>query len=1461
MAELQINSFSKGLQKDLAKEFLAKEMYIDARNWHLISEAGSSSGILENVNGNKLSFTFPDTSPVYKIVKVPNVFVGNPVVTINFVSSQLFNHYNDSDIAFYKALADLINLNYTNLGIVAVENEESVLVYSTTLTSFTLTTIGALTVTTEVPSQTNLRIIGWDTMRDDFIILTCSNNNPSTGGPGQIWRLRYDFSTIGSTFSKTLTLLYNNQISFSKEHPVASPGAIIARYENTNIQNAYWTNNFHKPKKFNTIDPKGFAIPPVNLDMFPSVDFSVPILDLISTGGTLLSGTYQVTYRLKTSSGQESTFSSLSNMIPISGREENNGLTDLRNYYGIEEGLNTVKKFKFTVREVDTDYKKIEIAVIRWGSSPDIPEDIILKPEEPVSNNGINTFEVANLTGSSLTVSELLAFKGNKLDRFKTMTSKDNVLVVGNIKESSLILDYDARARRYNLNSTSYSIEPNPDEGDDINPNQDFNSSTAYLYQSDGLTVGGSGIDISYKIKQSNFFQDSYYVGSGNDVNGNNFNSLALSGSMVPPAVPFKSPDKRSHFHSLGVANQTYFQDWFFDTYLSPYNHGLFKGYMRDETYRFGIVFFDKNGNPGFVHWIGDIRMPQMWDSAGLRAFPVCNVYNSEINMNNGTFNYTRGSVGGHYSTRHTLNYQINYFGSPITGLPQPWTTTHPLYLQFTVNIPTSIRSQIGGFSIVRAERKKGDRSIVSQGVIFPTTEGNNEYVAGYIDGGNFISELILNNNFVGFFPEDFFNDDLSLISGDRIKPVSTLGLTVQEPIATLNTNTPGAQVIKLYDARRQSSISSSLINSVVKLGLNDDASIINDYLNIGSTVFHNYGSDSETYAQKSLLLGLQDTAATFVNSDPQFNKSTLVNWVRNISSSQYGGNTISQRSNTDYISCGHFQPINNNSPTSFTFDLYGGDTFVPIWDFQRVVRARPGFTGRNLVSDSEIDFVPLETTIDIDMREGVTGNRAGLAQFADTFNSSVLFNNANPLANVEDIVAHPHFDYENNLRKFSVQPVDFVPTKEFDNLIRASQAKTNGEVDDSWTNFALTDQITVDGKYGPINNLVAFKDTIIFFQDNAFGTLSVFPRSVTQDQSGDLQLASGAKLEDWDYISNEVGCFHQWGMTQSDSGIFFYDAKRRKIYIYNGQSVNPYSDVKGLQSYLYNTFIGNLNTTDNPIVDSGVTATFDYRFNEAIFTFKDKIPAVFGKILHAGSSYTWIIDLPKSFTDTLSPGNIIVIVNPNGVTNNISVQVVEEDRIKVAAGLGSFAEGISIQINSNHRISETVALNEQIGAFTSFYDYKPSLYLNNKRVILSPNPANERQVYIHNFGNKGNYYGTYFPSTVQCVVNPHFNSVKVFDNLSWLTETFDASGNELSNVTHNQLKARTGYQDGGTTTLVPNSNIRRRERIWSMSVPRGKERERLRDVYMEVDLSFTNNVDRKMLFHFLNTHFRRSSI
>ena len=38
-----------------------------------------------------------------------------------------------------------------------------------------------------------------------------------------------------------------------------------------------------------------------------------------------------------------------------------------------------------------------------------------------------------------------------------------------------------------------------------------------------------------------------------------------------------------------------------------PHASGNKRGYQRGETYRFGVLVYDKNGDPGNVLWIGDI--------------------------------------------------------------------------------------------------------------------------------------------------------------------------------------------------------------------------------------------------------------------------------------------------------------------------------------------------------------------------------------------------------------------------------------------------------------------------------------------------------------------------------------------------------------------------------------------------------------------------------------------------------------------------------------------------------------------------------------------------------------------------------------------------------------------------------------------------------------------------------------
>ena len=61
---------------------------------------------------------------------------------------------------------------------------------------------------------------------------------------------------------------------------------------------------------------------------------------------------------------------------------------------------------------------------------------------------------------------------------------------------------------------------------------------------------------------------------------------------------------------------------------------------------------------------------------------------------------------------------------------------------------------------------------------------------------------------------------------------------------------------------------------------------------------------------------------------------------------------------------------------------------------------------------------------------------------------------------------------------------------------------------------FKALDYIDVDTRYGQITNLLTSKDTIYFWQNQAFGRLSVNERSlVTDNNSNTVQLGQGGVL------------------------------------------------------------------------------------------------------------------------------------------------------------------------------------------------------------------------------------------------------------------------------------------------------------------------------------------------------------
>ncbi len=172
---------------------------------------------------------------------------------------------------------------------------------------------------TEVPSGNNFggwlvsgnaEVIGYTSIRNKIILFVADDTN--TGG--WIYEVEYDPAdrTVDTAIYPKL-IYYSAALNFKKSWPIEALG----RYENAATQKIYWTDYNNIFRTINIADPDLNTFPVSNVDIYPDVEFTQPIVDSINGGGELNSGMYQIAYRLLTSDGKETLISPPSNMIHI----------------------------------------------------------------------------------------------------------------------------------------------------------------------------------------------------------------------------------------------------------------------------------------------------------------------------------------------------------------------------------------------------------------------------------------------------------------------------------------------------------------------------------------------------------------------------------------------------------------------------------------------------------------------------------------------------------------------------------------------------------------------------------------------------------------------------------------------------------------------------------------------------------------------------------------------------------------------------------------------------------------------------------------------------------------------------------------------------------------------------------------------------------------------------------------
>lgn len=81
-----------------------------------------------------------------------------------------------------------------------------------------------------------------------------------------------------------------------------------------------------------------------------------------------------------------------------------------------------------------------------------------------------------------------------------------------------------------------------------------------------------------------------------------------------------------------------------------------------------------------------------------------------------------------------------------------------------------------------------------------------------------------------------------------------------------------------------------------------------------------------------------------------------------------------------------------------------------------------------------------------------------------------------------------------------------------------------------------------MDG-YGSINNIFTFGNQLYFWQDKAFGWVSVKEREIlSATNTTNLVLGTGGILDRYDYLSTVNGCINNTAICNSDSTVYWFD-------------------------------------------------------------------------------------------------------------------------------------------------------------------------------------------------------------------------------------------------------------------------------------------------------------------------------
>ena len=1265
-------------------------------------------------------------------------------------------------------------------------------------------------------------IIGVTNIRNTIILFVATDDMSNS------WIYKMEYSEDGQTLTTVPTLVYSNpNLSFSKLHPIEAVG----RFESFKTQRIYWSDYKEYFRSLNIADPNVLTTPIELIDFQPGITYTQPIVRQVSGGGSLMAGVYQFAYRLTTFDGKKTFISPPGNLVHVTSSSE--GLGQSAQYIGAIKGTNTGKSLGIEIDITNyQSFEKIELIALFHEDLHGTPAIKSIETKTITSASSLTfVYTGTEDTITSITTTEF-ALKSYPFSTCKTMTQVDNSLLIANLKSKTFSIkdratelgeSFDAKTYRYK--KVGATITPSTDVF-----NQEYNKdaqwdalwhyNSQYKFKSDGVRLGGQGVNISYTFEVQ---------------------PMLVNGS--PTAGFANIANVASTGHNLGDGYS--YTNTTFDSQASPYISGLIRGYKRGETYRFGIIFYNKKGEASFVEHIGDIKFPDISD------------YDSVAN-----------AAGSHYFITTLSSSNI--------------TTAYNLGIRFNIDFSTCplLLSEIDSYQIVRLDRDNNNKRRAATGTIRTfskspiDTNGGSGYdmkingsdqvlhlhkdtkgYYGYLQSQSATSSLPdLFGNYVNFSsPEISYNFDgigEHIVDSSNTMLLFTNALKTNTLQTTTSVDTSGGEKLgqslddirmTWYDCLPVDKTSTTATYPTIgsyrgleyvkqfdnkhlfRMGYSSDLS--NSYTSlIGGYYVRNFyagvnPSDSSRHLNKPNGASGNDTTSHLAKGP-----TGIISKLNKVLTDPLTGNALGLSSTYDYFD------TSNVSIIGASDGLVVMDILTPKQEIYG------GFTQNALENNI---FVPASPVIKVaNLSPLVFGGDIFLNAY--TFQSSCTFNDPY----YYDNASSSDRKYYHNISKTEVVVLESCVNIDLDCGATIKRGVTFSAGATALSHERYRQETGNDSSTYGIAPYDMYKYNGAYTEQGTDLTFFIQPSKISSVATNDIRAyLSNVKINDetldsWtQFLTNNYWDVDDHGpinkVLRWRTNTFFFQDKAVGNYI-----INPISLVTSSSGITTNLGTGEgivrhqyLTTENGAIHQYGIKMT-----DSAVYYFDALTKKIFA--LRDGNEPLSEVKGIHSFTSKFV-GDVLLRKENNGDNPilgkglNIGKDTLNDDILFSFHGINSNGDSV------------TLVYDEAIGQFSSFYSAKPKIYIENRNILLSPNPQYPHNVYLHNHGDYGRFYGNIEECYVKLVINPNADLNKVLRFLEFNSIVKDSTGNIDRTKTVSAFKIDTQHQTTGKVLFSP-SRFKHKFNKWRLKIPRDQnsvsKQGRLRNTYFVVTLYFDNN-------------------